>query len=67
MSNLYRPLRAQARSHRYCTFLKVGAIPVRAGLPAKGPELSYLANTTNLPTACRCPNFSMAAPASASG
>ncbi|AVH39295.1 hypothetical protein AL532_24725 [Pseudomonas monteilii] len=32
-----RPLRGQARSHRYSAGLEVGAKPVGAGLPAKRP------------------------------
>ncbi|AXQ47259.1 hypothetical protein DZC31_07215 [Stenotrophomonas rhizophila] len=30
-------LRGQARSHRYCTAFRIGAVPVGAGLPAKRP------------------------------
>ncbi|RNF93039.1 hypothetical protein EFK07_05015 [Pseudomonas putida] len=37
-SYLYRPLRGQARSHRYCAHLRSGAVPVGAGVPAKRPE-----------------------------
>ncbi|AVH39489.1 hypothetical protein AL532_25805 [Pseudomonas monteilii] len=32
---LYRPLRGQARSHKYITVLEFCGVPVGAGLPAK--------------------------------
>ncbi|ATP45908.1 hypothetical protein CR511_18420 [Pseudomonas putida] len=34
---MHRPLRGQARSHRYATGFKANGVPVGAGLPAKGP------------------------------
>ncbi|AXQ48642.1 hypothetical protein CQW31_00685 [Pseudomonas sp. 382] len=33
-----RPLRGHARSHRYCTVFRICAMPVGAGVPAKGPS-----------------------------
>ncbi|RII79287.1 hypothetical protein D0894_04860 [Pseudomonas monteilii] len=45
-----RPLRGQARSHRYSTALKVCVVPVGAGLPAKRPgqaKQTYISRATD--------------------
>ena len=62
------PIRGHARSHRNPCFLNLWerARPRKAATADEDLK-PYLASTTNLPTACRCPSFSMAAPASASG
>ncbi|PIK78239.1 hypothetical protein CQW31_12660 [Pseudomonas sp. 382] len=40
-TDLYRPLRGHARSHRYCTALEPCVVPVGAGVPAKRPAQAH--------------------------